>query len=403
MRGLRSRLPGAWPVRKLHFAGGRYRNRAAQAGRASGVNLIGLAFGESGIGEHLRAAAAALRETGVPFSVCDYGKTLHRQADTTLRELVDPGCPHNTNLFCLNNDGVLDLWTSRRGLFRRRYNVGYGFWELRDYPPSWLYAMNVLDEIWAPSRHVQEAISRKASVPVVHMPMAVDFPLPRRASRGDFDVPEDAFVFLCSFDFSSRIQRKNPMAVVAAFRQAFPPERREVMLILKSKYVAAIEQQVREVEQVTELVREDPRVRLVTATFTKERTLDLIDCCDVYVSLHRAEGFGLGLAEAMRMGKATIATAYSGNMDFMTPENSCLVGYTLVEARRGESYNFEQSSVWADADVEQAARHMAKLAADPDLARRLGAAAQRDVAERHSPRTIGERYRERLRLLGLLE
>ena len=207
-------------ARKLHFEGDRYRNRAA--GRP-GVNLIGLAFGESGLGEHLRLTAGAFRAAGLPFSVYDYGKTLHRQADTSLRDQIDPACPHAANVFCLNNDGVLDLWESRRRLFRQRYNIGYGFWELRDYPPSWLFAMNVLDEIWAPSRHVQEAISVKASVPVVHMPMAVDFPLPRLASRRDFDVPEDAFVFLCSFDFSSRIQRKNPMAVVAAFRRAFPP------------------------------------------------------------------------------------------------------------------------------------------------------------------------------------
>ncbi len=401
MRNLLRRLAGRlYPRRKLHYDGRRYRNRAA-ASYAPGANLIGFAFGESGLGEHLRLAAGAFRAAGLPFSVYDYGKTLHRQEDETLRGEIDPSAPHRANVFCLNNDCVLDLWVHRRALFRRRYNVGYGFWELRDYPRSWLHAMNVLDEVWAPSRHVAESIAAKASVPVVLMPMAVDFPLPRRASRADFGLPEDRFVFLSSFDFSSTLRRKNPMAVVRAFEKAFPRRRGDVMLVLKAKLVAEIERQVEEAAYVKDEVRRDPRIRLVTETFTKERMLDLIHCCDAYVSLHRAEGFGLGLAEAMKMGKPAVATAYSGNLDFMTPESSCLVGYELVEAKPGESYN-EESSVWAEADVEEAAGYLARIVEDPRWAASLGAAARRHVDARHNFRVIGQRYRERLQLIGLV-
>ncbi|MCP4659881.1 MAG: glycosyltransferase family 4 protein [bacterium] len=405
LRSLAARcgLPSpAFPVRKLKYHDGRYRNQVAGRRHQRGANLIGFAFGEFGIGEHLRFTARSFAAAGVPFSVCNYGKTLHRQEDSSLGDLIDPTHPCHANVFCLNNDCVLDLYDSRRALFKRRYNIGYGFWELRDYPPSWLYAMNVLDEIWAPSRHIQHNLADRSSVPVVHMPMAVDFTVPRRYARRDFAIPEDCFVFLSAFDFSSRIQRKNPMATVAAFRQAFAPERRDVMLVFKTKTVAAVDEQRRDAEELAAVLGEDPRIRLINETFSREQILDLIGCCDAYVSLHRAEGFGLPLAEAMKMGKPVIATNYSGNTDFMTPDNSCLVDYTLVEAKRGESYNFEKSSVWADADTAQAAHCMARLVADRDWAARLGAAAQHDIDTRHNFQVIGERYRQRLQLIGLL-
>ena len=400
LRAARRLLGRSYPTRKLHYGSGRYRNRVSGK---PGVNLIGFAFAESGIGEHLRLAAGAVRTAGLPFSVCDYGKTLHRQSDESLRDLIDPSCPYAANVFCLNNDCVLDLWQERRHLFRNRYNIGYGFWELAHYPPSWLHAMNVLDEIWAPSRHVQLTLSDRASLPVVHMSMAVDFPMPRPAQRQDFEIPHDAFVFLASFDYSSRIERKNPMAVVEAFRRAFPPERRDVTLVFKTKIVPGVERQATDAAVMERLVAADPRVRLVPQTLTREEMLGLIACCDVYVSLHRAEGFGLGLAEAMKMGKPTIGTNYSGNLDFMTPRNSCLVDFTLVEAPVGASYNEEESSVWAEADVDQAAGFMTRLVADPDWAGRLGVEAKRHVEARHSFRVIGERYRERLELIGLLD
>ncbi len=392
----------AFPKRKLKYHDGRYRNRVAGKRHRRGANLIGFAFGEFGIGEHLRFTARSFAAAGVPFAVANYGKTLHRQEDSSLGDLIDPTHPYHANVFCLNNDCVLDLYGSRRGLFKHRYNIGYGFWELRDYPPSWLYAMNILDEVWAPSRYIQQNLAERSSVPVVHMPMAVDFTVPRRHTRRDFAIPENCFIFLSAFDFSSRIQRKNPMATVAAFRQAFAPERRDVMLVFKTKTIAAVDEQRRDASKLAAVVGEDPRIRLINEIFSRDQILDLIDCCDAYVALHRAEGFGLPLAEAMKMGKPVIATNYSGNTDFMTRENSCLVDYTLIEAKRGESYNFEESSVWADADVAQAARFMARLVEDPDAAARLGAAAKNTIDTRHDFQVIGERYRQRLQRIGLL-
>ena len=360
-------------------------------------------FGEFGIGEHLRYTARSCLAEGIPFSLFNYDRTLHPQGDFSLAEYVATGTPHNTNIFCMNNEGVMNLHASNPEIFKDRYNIGYGFWELSDYPDEWLYAMNFLDEIWAPSRYIQEVISRKASVPVVYMPMAVDFKLSGERSRKDFGIPEEAFVFFFSLDFSSRIHRKNPGAIVEAFKRAFPEKERDVILVIKSKLVTSVEQQVRDYGLLQEWVRGDSRIRLINETYSKDQMLDLIHCCDVYVSLHRAEGFGLGMAEAMKMGKAVIATHYSGNTDFTLADNACLVDYTLQKVGPEELYYLQGDSVWADADVEQAARYMRRLVEDGDYRRGIGERAKAFMDEHHCFKRIGERYGGRLGLIGMLE
>lgn len=389
--------------RKLVFRDGRYENRVAGVGLKPGCNLIGFVFGEFGIGEHLRYTAMSCLAEGIPFSLFNYDRTLHRQRDSSLAEYMDSDNPHNTNIFCMNNEGVMNLHSTNPEIFKDRYNIGYGFWELSDYPEEWLYAMNFLDEIWAPSRYIQEVISEKASVPVVHMPMAVDFKLSGKRSRKDFGIPEEAFVFLFSLDFSSRIHRKNPEALVEAFKEAFPDQDQNVVLVIKSKLVTTVEQQVSDYRMLEEWVKADFRIRLINETYTKDQMLDLIHCCDVYASLHRAEGFGLGMAEAMKMGKAVIATNYSGNMDFTKPDNACLVDYTLKKVGPEKLYYFQGNSAWADANVGQAVSYMRQLVEDEDFRRGIGEKARAFMDENHSFRVVGGRYGRRLRLIGLLQ
>ncbi|MCF8128206.1 MAG: glycosyltransferase family 4 protein [Deltaproteobacteria bacterium] len=389
--------------RILVFRDGHYENRVAGKGLKPGCNIIGFVFGEFGIGEHLRYTAKSCLAEGIPFSLFNYDRTLHPQGDDSFGEYIDNGVPHNTNIFCMNNEGVMNLHASNPEIFRGRYNIGYGFWELSDFPEEWLYAMNFLDEIWAPSRYIQDVVSWKASVPVVHMPMAVDFKLSRERSRKDFGIPEGDFVFLFSLDFSSRIHRKNPEGLIKAFKAAFPEKDEHVALVIKSKLVRTVEQQVNDYRILEEWIQGDSRIRLINETYTKDQMLDLINCCDVYASLHRAEGFGLGMAESMKMGKAVIATNYSGNTDFTRADNACLVDYTLQKVGPEALYYFQGNSVWADADVDQAAGYMRRLVEDEDYRIEIGEKAKAFMDENHCFRRIGERYGKRLAFIGLLE
>ncbi|MGH9582417.1 MAG: glycosyltransferase, partial [Bryobacteraceae bacterium] len=126
---------------------------------------------------------------------------------------------------------------------------------------------------------------------------------------------------------------------------------------------------------------------------------ELIAACDSFVSLHRSEGFGLGIAEAMYLGKPVIATNYSGNVDFTKQDNSCLVDYRLVPVKPGE-YLFPEGQVWADPNVDQAAMYMRRLAGDRDYAKRIGSAGTESIRRQHSAKATGARYAKRLKQIA---
>ena len=174
-----------------------------------------------------------------------------------------------------------------------------------------------------------------------------------------------------------------------------------MILVIKSKIVESVAQQVLDYNLLKGLIGDDSRILLINETFTREQMLRLIGCCDVYVSLHRAEGFGLGMAEAMKMGKAVIATRYSGNMDFTGEDNACLVDCELKKVPPG-SYYKQGDSVWAEPDAGQAAGYMRRLVEDEAFRREIGTRGKAFIEEHHCFERVGRRYRERLSFIGLL-
>ena len=194
-------------------------------------------------------------------------------------------------------------------------------------------------------------------------------------TRSHFALPEDRFLFYFGFDFRSFVARKNPEAAIAAFQAAFPPGDDGVGLVIKTLGGA---DKPDALAALNARVATDPRIVLRDQEYAGAEHATLVQRCDCYVSLHRSEGFGRGPAEAMLLGKPVIATAYSGNMDFMTAENSLLVDYRLMPVRPGEYPGWEGQE-WADPDIEQAARHMQAVRSEPALA----AAARRGGGARH--------------------
>jgi hypothetical protein len=296
------------------------------------------------------------------------------------------------NLICMNAD-MLPEFADEAGerFFAGRYSIGMWFWEVSRFPDRWRDSFALLEELWAPSAHVAAALEPLATVPVVTMRVPVAPARLEPRARAELGIAEDGFVFLFSFDYLSVFKRKNPLAVVDAFTRAFAPGE-GARLVVKCINPA------RDPSAHGELMAAAaarPDIELVDRYLSPSENLSLTAVSDCYVSLHRAEGLGLVMAEAMWLGKPVIATAYSGNLDFMTTENSLLVDHELVPIGPGAD-PYPPDAQWAEPDVAQAASHMRKVFDDPTFSRALGAKAAEDIRRTHSPEAVGRMMSRRL-------
>lgn len=361
-----------------------------------GMNIVGYVRSEMGIGESARCCARAAQAAELPFVLHDFTAGNNARAcDDTWADHIGGPPVAGINVCHINAEAMpLAYATFGKSFFTDRYTIGCWNWELPEFPRNWVSSFALVDEIWAPSRFVQDAISHKSPVPVLCMPLAIQCPARPGARRADFGLPEGHFLFLMMYDTHSFQPRKNPQAAVAAFRRAFP-DPRHVSLVVKvnnpRSYPAEMERLRAELADV-------PSVILMDRTLTRQEVYDLQSLCDAYVSLHRSEGFGLGLAEAMYLGKPVVATHWSGNVDFMTVDNSCPVGYELV-ALQEDVGPYGKGQFWAEPDVEQAAWNMTRLVEKP--AWRLGKAARgrQTIQTWFSPAAVGRLYRSRLATL----
>jgi glycosyltransferase involved in cell wall biosynthesis len=254
-----------------------------------------------------------------------------------------------------------------------------------------------LDEIWAPSAFIQSALSRSLAIPIVHMPHGIEVNEIEACSPAELGVPAGRFTFLSMLDLDSYIERKNPRGAVAAFSRAFADDERVALLIKTTNAHRHRE----EYEDLLAACGAVTNVFIADVTMPRRRVNGLIAACDAVVSLHRSEGFGLILAEAMFLGKPVVATGWSGNMDFMREGNSCPVAFELETLK--ESHGpYASGQRWAEPDVDHAASLMRRLFADASFAGEIGKRAIATIREEFSPAVAGERYRRRLGRLGLL-
>jgi FkbM family methyltransferase len=364
-----------------------------------GANLVGYAHAELGMGEHVRMSAAAFEKTAVQFGVVNFNVgVISRQEAMLEHGQIAADNPFVTNVFHVNADQMFVAYRHLgHAFFRDRYNIGYWAWELAKCPDEFLAAANMVDEIWAPSRFIQQAFAERSDIPVEYMPLCVTLPEFKQLERSHFGLPERAYIFLYTFDFYSFLERKNPAAAIAAFKLAFPEGRSDACLVLKVMNGQADSPQWL---RMLQLIDGDPRIIIMNQTLSRSEVLALFDASDCFVSLHRSEGFGRGPAEAMYLGKPVIVTNYSGNTDFTLADNSCLVEYTLVPVEAGQ-YPFHHGQQWADASVEHAAWFMRKLHADSAYAREIGASGRAYMHAHFNQHSIGARYESRLKRLAL--
>lgn len=363
-----------------------------------GINLIGYARGEFGVAENVRSYARALESEGQPFLIRNFDAGVaSRQEDLSMEPHFSKSLRYDTNVFFINADQMeLAHRTLGDAAFRRRYNIGFWVWELERFPSAWDSAFDLVDEVWAPTEFVRAAIAANTDKPVVRMPKAIEFEVPEGLGREHFGLAKDAFVFLYSFDSNSYVSRKNPEAAITAFRRAFADGNSDVRLLIKSinghrfpdRHAALVRS-----------VADDPRIDVRDGFLSRVEMFGLQNSVDCYVSLHRAEGFGLGMAESMFLGKPVIATAYSGNMEFMNRDNSCLVNYKLVPLADGE-YPYWQGQHWAEANVDDAAQFMRRVVEDREYARRIGTAAAASIRKTNSKAVCAAAMLARLNVIA---
>lgn len=354
-----------------------------------GVNVAGYLSAESGMGEAARASIRSLEAAGIPIALNNVASRLRTQ-DLSYTAFTDAN-PHPFNLVHLNGDNMAGFAEARgRPYFRDRYTIGFWFWELSKWRDDWLDGFNHVDEVWVASEFTRACLAEVSPVPVVTMPLPFVLPEVPPLARAHFGIPERATVFLLTFDVSSQSERKNPLGAIRAFRRAALP-RGSAALVLKYTNAEYDRDAVRRFHDESEGLD----VVMLDGYVSRSELAALMNVSDCYLSLHRGEGFGMTLGEAMLLGKPVIATNYSGNVDFMTPENSYLVDYRIVPLTRDYG-PYMRGQVWAEPDVAQAAQYIREVALDRDAAAAKGRIAQRDMQASRLPVHAGALMRARL-------
>jgi glycosyltransferase involved in cell wall biosynthesis len=339
-----------------------------------GINLVGYLAGEFGVASASRVMSRVIRGAGIPVANTVLRDTNHRHRARPVDTL--DGAPFELSVLMLNADGLVELWSDPRlAAHHGRRRVGVWYWEVDLLPEPMRGAFDLVDEVWCATSYIQEALQKHADTPVVKHPLALTPTVSTALTRADVGLPQDRFLFGFVFDYASVVDRKNPLGLIHAYREAFGPDD-GANLVLKT-----INADVRSAEAARVRSAADDRDDIVfldgfLSPLEMRAFFQLLDC---YVSLHRAEGLGLTMASAMAAGVPTVATGWSGNLEFMTSENSVLVPFELREVGDGAA-PYPREATWADPDLGAAARAMREIFHDSAVARSLGHRAQRDMA-----------------------
>jgi glycosyltransferase involved in cell wall biosynthesis/SAM-dependent methyltransferase len=345
----------------------------------TGVNVVGYVSSERGVGEVARQVLQALDLRGIDAAAIDTPAEPD-QIPKVLGRIAAADHPYDFNLICVNAD-MLPAIAAGLGptFFSGRRTAGLWFWEVSKFPEMWLRSFDDLDEVWVATEFIAEALRPLTAKPVRTIRVPVTPGPAAEMSRAELGLPE-GFTFLFVFDYRSVFRRKNPLGLVEAFRKAFEPGEGP-SLVLKS---VCGDQFPAERAQLAAAIADRPEIHLIEETVSAEAKNAMIASCDCYVSLHRSEGLGLTMAEAMYFGRPVIATGYSGNLDFMTPENSYLVPQTA--ARIGaDAEPYPPDGEWGEPDLDHAARVMRAVVADPEAAAARARRGAIDIRHTHSP------------------
>lgn len=299
-------------------------DKFADAIAAPGLNVIGHFCYPSGLRISVESMVEAMNSVGVSTSLRDVLTDV--KDDPHHAAFRGMEC-HDATLIHVQPEPHFPQAYARAHLVERRprsYRIAYWYWEFATIPDSWVAEAKNVDEVWAATEFVAKGLRERLQVPVRTLFPGVKLEPFEKRPRTYFGLDEEPFTFLFTFHMMSVMERKNPLGLIRAFKKAFR-EGENVCLVVKTSYGDRHAAQLQELRSATE----GANIQIIDAVYSPADVLALMNSCDAYVSLHRSEGLGLTLAEAMLLGKPVIATNFSGNVDFMDEGNSLLVPYKL--------------------------------------------------------------------------
>jgi glycosyltransferase involved in cell wall biosynthesis len=308
-----------------------------------GINLIGAIRNKTGLGESCRLVAKALRQSHIELTAYNYTQLSNtRQDDDSCDNFVGEELFYNINIVHIQPHEIPIAYSELgKKTFDKHYNIAFWLWELEKFPSEYKKCSELFDEIWTPSQFVSNAIRQALDKPVFTIPYG--FVTPNIDLGYSVKITENSvFVVLCMYDASSMSERKNPLGAIKAFKSAFPCERNEnVHLVIKMN-----NRQIKDIERINGELTGYENYTIIAETLERSQVNALISKSDVFISLHRAEGFGLVLAEAMLLGTPVVATNWSATTEFMNPNTACLVDYELVEIEK-DIGPYKKGWIWA--------------------------------------------------------
>lgn len=361
-----------------------------------GINIFGYLLAESGLGESARSMVKIINKSGLLYNLISVDVFCRqRKKDKTVlifSKLVEDN-NYDINLLSINPN-ITETLIIEKGFnfINNKYNIGYWYWEFEKFPKHWIKNTQYYNEVWVASDFVKKALIKDVDLPVTKIPPIVEFlNINKGLRRRNFNIPDDSFVFLFVFDSMSYFQRKNPAGLVRAFKKAFGEHNQKVTLVIKCSGANNSNPYLQELFRLSE----NYPVIFINKYLEKKDLNSLMFLADCYVSLHRSEGFGLTMAEAMLLGKPTIATNYSGNLDFMNDKNSYLVDYDLVKVGLGD-YPYAYGNYWAEPKVEHAAELMYYVYKNREKAEEKGRLGQSDMQDNYNINKVTKLIKNRI-------
>lgn len=376
--------------------------------QVDGINYIADMRADIGVGEATRSIYAALLAADLPVDYQEIVTPLISRTHSAPEPSFNSDPRYGVTLAHVNPPELRIAVQQYPKSFVGRYAIGYWHWEVPRFPSRWVSRFDALDEVWTASRYTQQILSQAGNVPVYYIPLPVSIPTATQSPeslRAAFGLPADRVIFFFAFNPGSSMARKNPDGLIEAYRRAFGADdsTSRPLLVIKAHHLTDPMHSAVATELRTKVA--DVGGVLIDHHLSRSEMNGLLNACDCFVSLHRAEGFGLGIAEAMALGKPVIATTYSSNTDFMTTANSYGVNYTLrpitledhaFQPSLQSVYTPGEGQMWAEPDLDHAAALMCHVAEHTDEAAQRGRIAAQDIAAQLSIEAVSQQIRARL-------